>query len=191
MSDFDVKDKIILKFHELALTYGIKRITIDMLAKECGISKKTVYKYYISKEDLIHKFADNIIENLNKEFDKIQLIEENPELVMTKFLEIIYEIIRNIPSTIITDARRFYPEIENKINRIRDEYTIIFMKTIKKGIKSGIFRSINPRFIEGFYTAAVNKVFNLDFILENNLTVQEAFNSFKTMLLFGLLNEKK
>ena len=55
MSDFEVKEKIILKFHELALTYGIKRITIDMLAKECGISKKTVYKYFTSKEDLIHK----------------------------------------------------------------------------------------------------------------------------------------
>ena len=184
----DVKAKISHKFTELAAVHGIKRITIDMLAKECGISKKTVYKYFNSKDEIVQQFADNIISTLRKEFDKIQLIEDNPELAMNKFFEIIYEIIRHLPSTIIEDARRFYPEIENKINKVREEYTIVFIKTIKKGIQSGVFRDINPNFIEGFYTAAVTKVFNPDFILENNLTVQEAISSLKTMLLWGLLN---
>ena len=188
MTKEDVKAKITNKFTQLSTIHGIKRITIDMLAKECGISKKTVYKYYNSKDEIIQQFADNIISTLHKEFEKIQLIEDNPELAMNKFFEIIYEIIRYLPTTIIEDAKRFYPEIENKINKIREEYTIVFIKTIKKGINSGVFRDINPNFVEGFYTAAVSKVFNPDFILENNLTVQESISSLKTMLMWGLLN---
>ena len=191
MSDKDVKEKILAKFYELATHHGIKRITIDMLAKECGISKKTVYKYFQSKDEIVNKFANSIIKTLSNEFDKIQLLEENPEQVMNKFFEIIYEIIKTIPTTIIEDARRFYPEIEKKIEKIRGEYTIIFIKNIKKGIKAGVFRDINPKFIEGFYTAAVERVFNPDFILENNLTVQESIASLRTMLLYGLINTDK
>lgn len=191
MSDKNVKDKILAKFYELATHHGIKRITIDMLAKECGISKKTVYKYFQSKDEIVNKFANSIIKTLSNEFDKIQLVEENPEQVMNKFFQIIYEIIKTIPTTIIEDARRFYPEIEKKIEKIRGEYTIIFINNIKKGIKAGVFRDINPKFIEGFYTAAVERVFNPDFILENNLTVQESISSLKTMLLYGLINTDK
>lgn len=189
MNEKDARKIILDAFRRLAMSHGLKRITIDMLAAECGISKKTIYKYYDSKEEIIEKFANDIVDKVKKEFYKIQLIEENPEQAMVKFFGIIWEIIRNIPATIIQDARMYYPKIERMIEDLKNEYNAVFVDNIKKGIAAGVFRDINPAVIEAVYLAAANSVFAPQFILEHNLTVQETFLSFQTILMNGILNK--
>ena len=49
------KQKIVEKADQLFRTYGIRSVTIDDICKECGISKKTVYKYYTDKYALASK----------------------------------------------------------------------------------------------------------------------------------------
>lgn len=137
MNEKDARKIILDAFRRLAMSHGLKRITIDMLAAECGISKKTIYKYYDSKEEIIEKFANDIVDKVKKEFYKIQLIEENPEQAMVKFFGIIWEIIRNIPATIIQDARMYYPKIERMIEDLKNEYNAVFVDNIKKGIAAG------------------------------------------------------
>ena len=53
--------KILLKVRELYMKYGIKSITMDDVAEELGISKKTLYQYVTDKDDLVGKFIDNEI----------------------------------------------------------------------------------------------------------------------------------
>jgi len=187
MSEKNVQEKILHTFHNLAITHGLKKITIDLLAKECGISKKTVYKHYKNKKDILDSFAQDIIIKLQEEFYKTQLIEDNPEKVLLKYFDIICQTVQNLPPTIVKDASMYYPDIEKKIIILREQYTIVFLDLIKKGINQGQFREVNPKFIEGFYDAVVNRVFNPDFIVENNLSVQDTLSSFKTILLRGLL----
>ena len=57
----DLKN-ILLKVRELYMKYGIKSITMDDVAKELGISKKTLYQHITDKDDLVSKFIDNEIE---------------------------------------------------------------------------------------------------------------------------------
>ena len=52
---------ILLKVRELYMKYGIKSITMDDVAGELGISKKTLYQYVTDKDDLVGKFIDNEI----------------------------------------------------------------------------------------------------------------------------------
>ena len=53
---------ILLKVRELYTKYGIKSITMDDVATELGISKKTLYQYVTDKDDLVGKFIDNEID---------------------------------------------------------------------------------------------------------------------------------
>lgn len=185
----DMKQLILDKFQILAAGRGIKNVTIDILAKECGISKKTIYKYYQSKDEIVESFADNVLNRIAEEFVLTQKSKLNPEEMMNRFFDIIFDIIKNIPSAMLHDIRRFYPDVESRINWLREKYSVIFIATIKEGIKSGVFRDINPIFVEGFYMGAVNEVFNPEFILKNNITINEVVTSFKTILLTGLLRQ--
>ncbi len=61
---------ILLKVRELYMKYGIKSITMDDVASELGISKKTLYQYVTDKDDLVGKFIDNEIELRQEEICK-------------------------------------------------------------------------------------------------------------------------
>ena len=50
---------ILIKVRELYMKYGIKSITMDDVAREMSISKKTLYQYITDKDDLVGKFVDN------------------------------------------------------------------------------------------------------------------------------------
>jgi len=52
---------ILVKVHELYMKYGIKSVTMDDVARELSISKKTLYQYVTDKDDLVGKFIDNEI----------------------------------------------------------------------------------------------------------------------------------
>jgi AcrR family transcriptional regulator len=189
MSETAIQQKILETFHRLSITHGLKKVTIDILARECGISKKTVYKHFNNKKEILDRFTADIIAKLSDEFYRTQLIEDNPEKLLLKFFDIIFELVQKLPPTIVTDAAHYYPDIEEKIIQLREQYTIVFLKIMKKGISQGQFRDINPLFLEGVYDAIVNRVFTPSFIVQNNLTVKDALSSFKTILLHGLLRD--
>ncbi|MBN1497502.1 MAG: TetR/AcrR family transcriptional regulator [Spirochaetes bacterium] len=189
MSEANIQQTILVTFHRLAIERGLKKVTIDILAKECGISKKTVYKHFNNKKEILDRFTADVIARLSDEFYKTQLIEDNPEKLLLKFFDIIFETVQNLPPSIVTDAAHYYPDIAEKIIQLREQYTIVFLKIIKKGISQGQFRDINPLFLEGVYDAIVNRVFTPSFIVQNNLTVKDALSSFKTILLNGILRD--
>ncbi|MBN2079066.1 MAG: TetR/AcrR family transcriptional regulator [Spirochaetes bacterium] len=189
MSDTAIQQRILDTFHRLAISNGLKKVSVDMLARECGISKKTIYRHFRDKKEILDRFTADIISKLSDGFYRTQLIEDNPEKLLPAFFDIIFETVQNLPPTIVTDAAHYYPDIEEKIVQLREQYTVVFLKIIKKGISQGQFRDINPLFLEGFYDAAVNRVFTPSFIVENRLTVHDALSSFKTILLNGLLRD--
>ena len=59
----EVKNKILAKSEELFLKYGLKSVTMDDLAKQLGVSKKTLYQFVDNKADLIQQIILGHIES--------------------------------------------------------------------------------------------------------------------------------
>src|ERR1700743_3969871 len=49
----DVKDRILMKAADLFCRYGIRTITMDEIASQLGISKKTIYQFFTDKDDMV------------------------------------------------------------------------------------------------------------------------------------------
>lgn len=186
MKEEKIKEQVLRAFYQLSFTHGLKKVTVDMLAKECGISKKTIYRIFKSKEEIVDVFTDLILGNLEEQFKRIQIKEDDQNRILEEFFEVVISMTGNIPSGVFTDVRRFYPELEEKITTVRTRFSTQFLHIIRKGVEEGNFRQINMRFIEGFYTGMVNYVFNPDFFLDNDLTIEETLVSFKNILLSAL-----
>ena len=64
------KRKLILKdVEQLYLKYGIRSVTMDDVAKEFGISKKTLYEYFQDKADLVAQVIEHHLQNRNFKMD--------------------------------------------------------------------------------------------------------------------------
>ena len=58
----DVKERILLKAHDLFNKYGIRSVSMDDIAAQLGMSKKTLYQYYADKEELVNAVFTRILE---------------------------------------------------------------------------------------------------------------------------------
>ena len=136
-----MKDKIITKATDMFLKLGFKSVTMDDIACEMCISKKTIYKYFSNKELLIEEGTAIVHQNIYKIIDEIVLqnynaIEENFEI--RKMFKEMFQYTNTSP---LYQLKKHYPEIhlkviESKIEDCREMFT----QNILKGIRQGLYR---------------------------------------------------
>ena len=110
-----MKEKIITKASDMFLKLGFKSITIDDIASEMCISKKTIYKYFCSNEiliegstALIHKEVHEIIDNIIvKDYNAI---EENFEI-----RKMFKEMFQSSDTSPIYQLKKHYSKIYDKV----------------------------------------------------------------------------
>ena len=134
-------EKILEKVSELYNKYGVKSVTMDDVASELGISKKTLYVHIENKNDLVEKVLNHIVSQNDCSFQKLADKKLN---AVEEVLEISIHIIKTIqeynPSTEY-DLKKYYPELYKKLNDIRKEkmYDSV-IQNISKGKKEGLYR---------------------------------------------------
>ncbi len=136
-----MKDKIIKKATEMFLKLGFKSVTMDDIACEMCISKKTIYKYFHNKEVLIEEGTEIIHQKIHTIIDEIvaknyNAIEENFEI--RRMFKEMFQTINDSP---IYQLKKHYPEIHSKMiaNELEDCNTM-FKQNIVKGIEQGLYR---------------------------------------------------
>ncbi len=136
-----MKDKIIKKATEMFLKLGFKSVTMDDIACEMCISKKTIYKYFHNKEMLIEEGTEVVHQKIHSLIDDVvakdfNAIEENFE--MRKMFKEMFQSFDHSPAY---QLKKHYPEIYSKMmaNEIED-CNAVFSQNVLKGINQGLYR---------------------------------------------------
>ncbi len=170
-SDFTemMKEKIINKAKEMFLRLGFKSITMDDIASEIGISKKTIYKYFSNKDILIENTIELAFSEVQEIIIKIEnlnlnAIEENFEIK-----RMFREMFKSAESSPIYQLKKHYPEIYNKV--LTQQVSICedcFRQNIIKGINEGLYRENLDidNYVKFYYTLIFN--INENTMLEND-----------------------
>jgi AcrR family transcriptional regulator len=183
----DIRKKILEKCRELIWERGLKRVTVEVLAKECGISKKTIYKYFESKDEIFSILTDELIDKLKDEVLEIINREKDPVKRLKELLEIPFNTFQNVPNVLLYDIKTYYPEIEERLNETRSSHRDLVVNTFKQGRDDGVFKNIDPLLIFEFFIGAGNRILSTEFILENGFTLDEVLTNYHQMILSGIL----
>jgi len=136
------RQKIITKAAELYFRYGIKSVTVDDLANELGISKKTIYQHISDKEELLEAVINeltSIIHNgIEKEMDSSEDIFDSL-LRVSVFLVTTME---KLSSSFVYSLKKYQHPLYCNIKDATDKELYFRMeKLIKAGIQKGYFRN--------------------------------------------------
>lgn len=137
-----MKDKIIAKATEMFLKLGFKSVTMDDIAGEMCISKKTIYKFFINKEVLIAEGAAMLNQMVNDTIDGIIAQNFNPIQENFEIQKIFKGIFQTAETSPLYQLKKHYPEIYEQI--VNGEYLECFRylkQNIEKGIEQGYYRS--------------------------------------------------
>ena len=150
-----MKDKIISKATELFLKLGFKSVTMDDIAGEMCISKKTIYKYFCNKEVLIEDSTSKVHKQINDTINQIVSQKNNAIQENFEIRRIFRELFKASDTSPIYQLKKHYPEIYLKVMAIEIQECIsCFTQNIHKGIEQGLYRKeINiDAFVKFYYT---------------------------------------
>lgn len=188
MKDNSVKEAILDAFHKMVYEKGLRKTNLDDLAKELKISKKTIYKYFQSKDKLVTSVVDGIISDVTEINEKAMTDGSSPiEKYMNTFTGVGNYLMKINPQ-FMKDIQILYPELWNKIENIRSQRLSLFYEIIRDGVNDGTFRAMNPTVAVQVITASISAVLNPGFLTGHSLTTEEAVDDLKRILLNGIRN---
>lgn len=186
------KEKILKKSEELFLRYGLKSVTMDDLASQLGMSKKTLYQFVENKGDLIEQIIDLHISD-EKAFmeDTRNNSKDAVEEMILVGRHTIHEL-KKLSPTVIYDLKKYYQHLWLLIEQLESDHTYDFIKSnIKKGINQEVYRSdINADIIAKIYVLSTMSVVNESVFSQKVYKKEDLFTEFIKYHLQGITTEK-
>jgi AcrR family transcriptional regulator len=191
-SENSVRQRIVAEARRHFFTYGFRRVTMDDLARELGMSKKTLYVHFASKAELLQAVLLDKTRNVETDLKRITSDLSSDFLAaLHKLLAVIQGHMGEIQPPFVRDIQREAPEMFKLIERRRrDLIHLYFGKLVEEGRKSGIIRDDIPtRLIVEILFAAVQGIMNPEKLTELDLNPKEGFSAIVTIIFEGVITE--
>lgn len=172
-----MKQKILEKATELFLNLGFKSVTMDDLAHEMGISKKTIYSHYENKTRLVEACTLDVFQSISQGIDHICSLKKNPIEELYEIKKLVMQYLKDEKSSPQFQLQKYYPHIHTTLRDKQFEMMKeCVLENVKKGIDLGIYReSLDPNFVARIYFAGVTS------LKERRLFPQEEFSTMQLM----------
>ncbi|MFZ4740496.1 MAG: TetR/AcrR family transcriptional regulator [Bacteroidales bacterium] len=183
---------IIEKVGELFKKYGIKSVSMDDIAQQLSISKKTLYQYFKDKADLVVKVVNSHNCDHDKKFMDLINSEMNAIDALIEVSKHLIEMLKDINPPILYDLRKYYPELTKDLIVNRKDHVYNNIKTnLLKGIEQGLYRQdLNPDIITSIYVKRMDDVFFEDDYYLNRFAQHEIFSQLFIYHIRGIVSTK-
>jgi AcrR family transcriptional regulator len=171
---------------ELIIKYGFRNFTVEELAASLGISKKTVYKHFSNKQEIISTAIDAYMD-IESSKTRQALSSEGSWLEKIEMLCSL-ESGRKINMALLAELSKFYPAEWVKVEQIRATKGQSFLKLLDEGVAVGdIPRDINLSMVVLILEKTMDAVLNYDFLSQNDLTINHAIQQINQIVFYGIL----
>ncbi|MEE2876457.1 MAG: TetR/AcrR family transcriptional regulator [Candidatus Neomarinimicrobiota bacterium] len=170
---------------------GVRSFTVDALAEKLGMSKKTIYKFFPTKEALIEKSVTFFLSVVERKFRKIRESNLDPASKFVELMEFIIKQARKVPIEKVADLKIRYPDVWGIIVQFRLSRRDDFHAILKEAQESGLVRpEIDVDIAATLYINIINSTFLPEFFIDNDLPVRETGVTFLKMVTGGLFTEQ-
>ncbi len=155
-----MKENILHTATDLFLTLGFKSVTMDDLAHEMGISKKTIYSHFENKTHLVEECTMNLFWLISQGIDHICSLGKNPIEELYEIKKFVMLHLKDERSSPQFQLQKYYPDIHNSLKNKQFELMHdCVIQNLKKGIDMGIYReNLNIEFVSRIYFAGVTSI---------------------------------
>lgn len=189
--DENILDKnIYYKILKLFGNKGVKFTTQD-LAKELGISKRTIYQYFSNKEDIIDKTIEYVFGGIDK---SDQDILDNKELSLRKKISLYFE---NLPdgyniSAIVRhsdDLEKYYPHLYDKVDQNLNRICDNLIALVKQGMEQGVVKKVNLDILKMLLNESLRRLLDHEFLSQNLVSFESGMKEVYHIILYGIMGE--
>lgn len=188
----EIRDRIKHKADELFCRYGIRSITMDEIATQLGISKKTIYQYFADKDELVDATIEDTL-NFSREQcanDREHASDAIDEII--RALDFLEEMFRNMNAMIIYDMEKYHPRAYKKFVDYKNKFLLqIIRDNLEWGIRDGLYRpEIDVELLSRFRLESMMMAFNQDLFPASRYNLAHLHMEIIEHFLFGVASMK-
>ncbi|MGB3802043.1 MAG: TetR/AcrR family transcriptional regulator [Lewinella sp.] len=170
---------------------GIRSVSMDDIARELGVSKKTLYQIVDNKEQLVGLVMS---EQTCEDLDVLQRNRDDARDAIDELLRnsrYFIRLLRSISPTAMHDLQKYYPEIFH--SRVKDHHQVLLQRVkdnLERGIAEGIYRKeIDAEVIAQLYVATTTMVVDRETFPTHERPLSDILHQHSTYHFNGIVNE--
>jgi AcrR family transcriptional regulator len=188
-----VRERIITNAERLFFTRGFSGVTMDQVASELGISKKTLYQHFDSKHQLLYAVVSRLMAESEH---RIKTLMGDGQLdyfqKMAGLVEHIAKRTSGISRNFMQDLQKSAPDMWEEISEFRRRKIYHnFGLMIRKGIKAGMIRpETDPELLTKMYEVLVQQMINPQAMMDSPYSPGQLMKSIIELVFAGALTDK-
>ena len=192
MSDIEDKQRIVEVASRHFRLVGISKVTLDEIASELGMSKKTMYKFFPSKEDLLTDVVHGIMNRLRANVESTVASDKPFAEKASELLGHLGRVIGTTSKQFLIDLQRFSPGLWKELEEFRRQRILTSIRAIFIQAKEeGVFRrDLNVDLFLLIFLNSVQNIVNPQVLAEQSFSMEEALRGIFRIMFEGAMTDE-
>jgi AcrR family transcriptional regulator len=158
----DSKERIVQGSLKQFMQYGFRNVSMDDIARNLGMSKKTLYQYFADKDELVQAALEYDIEIDQKDCIICSTTSGNAIAEVYNIINVVAEQLRDMNPMVLLEMQKFHPTAFNRFKQHKDGFILkMINENLNRGIAEGLYREdINVEVLSKFRLESMMLVFN-------------------------------
>jgi len=175
--------------YQLFTTHGIHQFTMDELANRLGISKKTLYRFFPSRQDLVEQVSNLLSENYLADLQAVDDQKMDSLQRLLGYIGAVVEFCKKTSPVFFSDLRKHYPfqwmELQMKLDQALHARV---KRVLETGISEGLIRgNLHPNLVISIWQQHIQTDFEYASKLVNDYSKDEVFRQAMYLFLYGII----
>ena len=170
--------------------HGFSKVTIDEVARKTGISKRTLYQIFPTKDDLLFPLLDRKIASIQQEMEEIRTSSSNISTRLKKSFYLVGKEMEVVTQTFVLDIAKHYPKPWKRIEEFRNQLVATWEQDIQLGVEQRIFKEVHPTLFIIAFLHAARATMEREFLVNQPFSDEQAINQLVEIFFDGLRSSR-
>ncbi len=186
------KERILQKSDELFNSYGLRSVSMDDIAAQVGMSKKTLYQYFVDKDELVDAVFSSVMECNKVHCCAEKEAADNAMHEVFLAYDRVQEMFANMNPSVLFDMEKYHQVTFNKFKEFKNNFLFGMIKAnIARGIDEGLYRSeIDIDILSRYRIHSIMLAFNKDVFPTHRTQVVQIEQQLVEHFLYGIATAK-
>jgi TetR/AcrR family transcriptional regulator, cholesterol catabolism regulator len=188
----ETKERILVKAGELFMQFGIRSVSMDDIANNLGMSKKTLYQYYADKDELVHAVFNAHIARMQVDCQQSQHISRDAihELFIT--LEQIADEFSSMNPMVLHDMEKFHFKAFQVFIQYKEKFLAEMVRqNIERGIREELYRpDLNVEVLTRYRLGTMLMPFDVSIFPPGRFGLSDTTEIIMEHFIYGLVTQK-
>jgi len=184
-----LRGKILDAAQARMVRFGYRKVTMDEIAQDLRVSKNTIYKVFVGKEEIAKGLVKRLQEDINRGLDDLERREKDPLRVFSGSILLLRKTLGPWFEHFFKEIALELPDLWKEFLRYRNEKILEIRSLVEKGIKKGVLRRVPASVAVQAYLGSVKAIISPRFLEQERLSFDEALQAVLDIWAHGILKK--